>query len=89
MKSPKPIYTKISLENILSRLETTDHAPVKLIFLLLYILGASDQDSSQNVQKQEDQFDRCVVDGIQSGQDVLQTDFGRIEFRGFHVFPPG
>ena len=40
MKSPKPIYTKISLENILSRLDTTDHAPVKLIFLLLYILGA-------------------------------------------------
>ena len=40
MKSPKPIYTKISLENILSRLETTSDAPVKLIFLLLYILGA-------------------------------------------------
>ena len=40
MKSPKPIHTKISLENILSRLDATDHAPVKLIFLLLYILGA-------------------------------------------------
>ena len=40
MKSPKLNSTKISLENILSRLETTDHAPVKLIFLLLYILGA-------------------------------------------------
>ena len=40
MKSPKPIYSKISLGNILPRLDTTDHAPVKLIFLLLYILGA-------------------------------------------------
>ena len=40
MKSPKPIYTKISLENILSRLDAVDHAPVKPIFLLLYILGA-------------------------------------------------
>ena len=40
MKSPKLNSTKISLENILSRLDTTDHAPVKLIFLLLYILGA-------------------------------------------------
>ena len=40
MKSPKPIYTKISLENVLSRLESTSDAPVKLIFLLLYILGA-------------------------------------------------
>ena len=40
MKSPKLNSTKISLENILSRLDTTNHAPVKLIFLLLYILGA-------------------------------------------------
>ena len=40
MKSPKPIYTKITLENILSRLDTTDHVPVKLIFIVLYILGA-------------------------------------------------
>ena len=40
MKSPKLNSTKISLENILARLDTTDHAPVKLIFLLLYILGA-------------------------------------------------
>ena len=40
MKSPKLNSTKISLENILSRLETTDHAPVKLIFIVLYILGA-------------------------------------------------
>ena len=40
MKSPKLNSTKITLENILSRLDTTDHAPVKLIFLLLYILGA-------------------------------------------------
>ena len=40
MKSPKLNSTKISLRNILSRLETTDHAPVKLIFIALYILGA-------------------------------------------------
>ena len=40
MKSPKLNSTKISLENILSRLDTTDHAPVKLIFVVLYILGA-------------------------------------------------
>ena len=40
MKSPKLNSTKISLENILSRLDTTDHAPVKLIFIVLYILGA-------------------------------------------------
>ena len=40
MKSPKLNSTKISLENILSRLDAVDHAPVKLIFLLLYILGA-------------------------------------------------
>ena len=40
MKSPKPIYTKISLENILSRIKTTSDAPVKLIFVVLYILGA-------------------------------------------------
>ena len=40
MKSPKPIYTKISLETILSRIKTTSDAPVKLIFVVLYILGA-------------------------------------------------
>ena len=40
MKSPKLNSTKISLENILSRLDATDHAPVKLIFIVLYILGA-------------------------------------------------
>ena len=40
MKSPKLNSTKISLEAILSRLDTTDHAPVKLIFIVLYILGA-------------------------------------------------
>ena len=40
MKSPKLNSTKISLENILSRLDTADHAPVKLIFIVLYILGA-------------------------------------------------
>ena len=40
MKSPKLNSTKISLENILSRLDITDHAPVKLIFIVLYILGA-------------------------------------------------
>ena len=40
MKSPKLNSTKISLENILSRLDTTDYAPVKLIFIVLYILGA-------------------------------------------------
>ena len=40
MKYPKLNSTKISLENILSGLDTTDHAPVKLIFLFLYILGA-------------------------------------------------
>ena len=40
MKSPKLNSTKISLENILSSFETTDHAPVKLIFIVLYILGA-------------------------------------------------
>ena len=40
MKSPKLNSTKISLENILSRLDTTDHAPFKLIFIALYILGA-------------------------------------------------
>ena len=40
MKSPKLNSTKISLENILSRLDAVDHAPVKLIFIVLYILGA-------------------------------------------------
>ena len=40
MKSPKLNSTKISLETILARLYTTDHAPVKLIFVVLYILGA-------------------------------------------------
>ena len=32
--------TKISLGRVLPRLDSTDHAPVKLIFLILYILGA-------------------------------------------------
>ena len=32
--------TKIALGRILPRLDSTDHAPVKLIFLILYILGA-------------------------------------------------
>ena len=40
MKSPKLNSTKISLENILSRLDAADHAPVKPIFIVLYILGA-------------------------------------------------
>ena len=41
MKSPKLNSTKISLENIIPRLDaTSDHAPVKLIFIVLYILGA-------------------------------------------------
>ena len=40
MKSPKLNSTKISLETILSRIKTTSDAPVKLIFVVLYILGA-------------------------------------------------
>ena len=32
--------TKIGLGRVLPRLDSTDHAPVKLIFLILYILGA-------------------------------------------------
>ena len=40
MKSPKLNSTKVRLENIMPRLDAVDHAPVKLIFLLLYILGA-------------------------------------------------
>ena len=40
MKSPKLNSTKISLENILSRFETTSDTTVKLIFIVLYILGA-------------------------------------------------
>ena len=52
-------------------------------------LRTSNQDSSQNIQHNKNQFDGCVVGGVQSGQDVLQTDFGVNGFRGFHVFPPG
>ena len=37
---PNNSVTKISLGRILPRLNSTDHAPVKLIFLVLYILGA-------------------------------------------------
>ena len=40
MKSPKLNSTKISLENILSRLESASDVPAKLIFIVLYILGA-------------------------------------------------
>ena len=41
MKTPKKTNTtKISLGRVLPRLDSTDHAPVKLIFLVLYILGA-------------------------------------------------
>ena len=41
MKTPKKTNTtKISLGRVLPRLDSIDHAPVKLIFLLLYILGA-------------------------------------------------
>lgn len=44
MKSPKPnkanVTTKTSLGRVLPRLDSTSDAPVKLIFLLLYILGA-------------------------------------------------
>lgn len=40
-KTPKKNdTTKISLGRVLPRLDSTDHAPVKLIFLFLYILGA-------------------------------------------------
>ena len=40
-KNPKKTNTsKISLGRVLPRLDSTDHAPVKLIFLVLYILGA-------------------------------------------------
>ena len=37
---PNNFFTKISLGRVLPRLNSTDHAPVKLIFLILYILGA-------------------------------------------------
>ena len=44
MKSPKPnkanVTTKTSLGRVLPRLDSTSDAPVKLIFLALYILGA-------------------------------------------------
>ena len=40
MKSPKPIHTKISLGKNLPRLDATSDAPVKLVFLILYLLGA-------------------------------------------------
>ena len=40
MQIPKPNYKKISLGKILPRLDAADHAPVKLIFLILYLLGA-------------------------------------------------
>jgi len=40
MKTPKKTNTtKISLGRVLSRLDSTSDAPVKLIFLLLYVLG--------------------------------------------------
>ena len=43
-KSPKSnqnkVNTEISLGRVLPRLDTTSDAPVKLIFLILYILGA-------------------------------------------------
>ena len=43
-KTPKSnqnnVTTKIGLGRVLPRLNYTDHAPVKLIFLILYILGA-------------------------------------------------
>ena len=43
-KTPKSnqnnVTTKIGLGRVLPRLNSTDHAPVKLIFLILYILGA-------------------------------------------------
>ena len=40
MKSPKPKYTKISLGKNFPRLDTASDVPVKLIFLILYLLGA-------------------------------------------------
>lgn len=40
MKFPKPNYKKISLGKNLPRLDTTSDAPVKLVFLILYLLGA-------------------------------------------------
>ena len=41
MKTPKKTNTtKISLGRVLPRLDSTSDAPVKLIFLVLYILGA-------------------------------------------------
>ena len=41
MKTPKKTNTtKISLGRVLPRLDSTSDAPVKLIFLILYILGA-------------------------------------------------
>jgi len=39
-KTPKKTNTEISLGRVLPRLDSTSDAPVKLIFLLLYILGA-------------------------------------------------
>ena len=40
-KTPKKTNTtKISLGRVLPRLDSTSDAPVKLIFLILYILGA-------------------------------------------------
>ena len=41
LKTPKKTNTtKISLGRVLPRLDSTSDAPVKLIFLVLYILGA-------------------------------------------------
>ena len=41
MKTPKKTNTtKISLGRVLPRLDSTDYAPIKLIFVVLYILGA-------------------------------------------------
>ena len=40
MKTPKKTNTETSLGSILPRLDSTSDAPVKLIFLVLYILGA-------------------------------------------------
>lgn len=40
MNIPKLKYKKTSLGNVLPRLDTTSDAPVKLIFLILYLLGA-------------------------------------------------
>ena len=39
-KTPKKTNTEISLGRVLPRLDATSDAPVKLIFLILYILGA-------------------------------------------------